>query len=173
MFLTGMLGFGLGSILTGFAQNPFWMDIMCGLLGVFCAMVVPPAIGIMGAAYDKPSKRKNLAFSSFSAGNPLGFVLGTISSGVAAKLFNWRAAFFWLAILWGFFTILAVWAVPAVETFATNESLRQRLARFANHFDTVGAILTLFGTGMFSAAITCVYPFLARDMQGMQSLTPV
>ncbi|KAI0915027.1 MFS general substrate transporter [Ustulina deusta] len=152
MFITGMAGFSLFSLLVAFAQNPFWMLIVCGVLGIPAAMVVPPAIGILGAAYAMPSKRKNVAFSSFSAGNPLGFVFGTILCGIATHLFNWRAAFILLSIIWAVFTIFAFWAVPNVETFERTP-LRQRLGAL-RQFDYVGTVLTILGTGMFSAGLT-------------------
>jgi MFS family permease len=153
LFLIGMGSFSTGSLIMAFAQNPFWMDVMCGVLGVSSAMVVPPAIGILGAAYSVPSKRKNLAFSAFSAGNPIGFVLGSIACGIAARLFNWRAAFILLAVLWAVLTILAFWFVPKVEAY-TDQPLRQRLREAVKMFDIVGTILTIFGTGMFTAALT-------------------
>ncbi|KAI0815813.1 major facilitator superfamily domain-containing protein [Xylaria sp. FL0064] len=152
MFITGMAGFSLFSLLVAFAQNPFWLLIVCGVLGIPAAMVVPPAIGILGAAYETPSKRKNAAFSSFSAGNPLGFVFGTILCGVATQLFNWRAAFILLSIIWAVFTVLAFWAVPNVETFE-RAPLRERLGAL-KQFDYVGTILTILGTGMFAAGLT-------------------
>lgn len=154
MFLTGLSSFSLFAVILGFAKNPFWMDIILGFMGISSAMVVPPAIGILGAAYAKPSKRKNLAFSAFSAGNPLGFVLGSIFCGIAAKLFDWRAAFWLIAILWAAFTALGFYAIPNVEAFEHTEPLKVRLGGFLKQFDTVGAILTLFGTGLFTAAIT-------------------
>ncbi|KAI0541239.1 major facilitator superfamily domain-containing protein [Xylaria digitata] len=152
MFITGMAGFSLFSLLVAFAQNPFWMLIVCGVLGIPAAMVVPPAIGILGTAYATPSKRKNAAFSSFSAGNPLGFVFGTILCGIATQLFNWRASFILLSIIWAVFTVFAFWAVPNVETFE-RAPLRQRLGAL-RQFDYVGTILTIFGTGMFTAGLT-------------------
>ncbi|KAI1273177.1 major facilitator superfamily domain-containing protein [Xylaria sp. FL0933] len=152
MFITGMAGFSLFSLLVAFAQNPFWLLIVCGVLGIPAAMVVPPAIGILGAAYETPSKRKNAAFSSFSAGNPLGFVFGTILCGVATQLFNWRAAFILLSIIWAVFTVFAFWAVPNVETFE-RAPLRERLGAL-KQFDYVGTILTILGTGMFAAGLT-------------------
>lgn len=88
MYLAGMGSFAVFVLLLGFAQNPFWMDIVLGVLGISCAMVVPPAGGILGAAYEKPSKRKNMAFAAFSAGNPTGFVLGSITCGIATMLFS-------------------------------------------------------------------------------------
>lgn len=88
VYLAGMGSFAVFVLLVGFATNPFWMDVVLGVLGISCAMVVPPAGGILGAAYGRPSKRKNLAFAAFSAGNPVGFVLGSITCGVATMLFN-------------------------------------------------------------------------------------
>lgn len=88
LFLWGMGSYAVFVLLVGFAQNPFWMDVVLGVLGVSSAMIVPPAGGILGAAYGKPSKRKNLAFSAFTAGKSLGTVAGSITCGIAARLFN-------------------------------------------------------------------------------------
>lgn len=88
VYLVGMGSFSVFCLLLGFAKNPFWMDIVLGVLGISCAMVVPPAGGILGAAYGKPSKRKNMAFAAFSAGNPTGFVFGSITCGICVKIFN-------------------------------------------------------------------------------------
>lgn len=88
LFLWGMGSYAVFVLLVGFAQNPFWMDIVLGVLGVSSAMIVPPAGGILGAAYGKPSKRKNLAFSAFTAGKSLGTVAGSVTCGIAARLFN-------------------------------------------------------------------------------------
>jgi len=153
-FIIGMGSFSALSLLGAFAQNPYWMDIVCGVVGVSSAMVVPPAIGIMGAAYEKPSRRKNLAFSAFGAGNPLGFVFGSILSGVATMLFDWRASFILIAILWGLFTILAFWTIPKVEAYPLDQPLKVRLNSFIKTFDSVGTILTIFGTGLLTASIT-------------------
>ncbi|KAI1102282.1 MFS general substrate transporter [Jackrogersella minutella] len=152
MFITGMVSFSAFALLVAFSQNPFWMLIVCGILGACSAMVVPPAIGILGAAYTTPSKRKNMAFSAFSAGNPLGFVFGTILCGIATQLSSWRAAYIMLCVIWAVFTIHAIWAVPNVENF-DRAPLRQRLSTL-KQFDYVGTILTIFGTGMFTAGLT-------------------
>ncbi|KAI0022755.1 MFS general substrate transporter [Xylariomycetidae sp. FL0641] len=152
MFLMGMGSFSAFVLVVAFAQNPFWLLIVCGVLGIPSAMVVPPAIGILGAAYSAPSKRKNMAFSAFSAGNPLGFVFGTIICGIAAQLSSWRAAFVTLSIIWAVFTVFAVWAVPNVENF-DRAPLRERLSTLKS-FDFVGTVLTIFGTGMFTAGLT-------------------
>ncbi|KAF3767444.1 MFS general substrate transporter [Cryphonectria parasitica EP155] len=154
VFLAGMGSFAVFVLLLGFAQNPFWMDIVLGVLGISCAMVVPPAGGILGQAYGRPSKRKNMAFAAFSAGNPLGFVLGSIACGIATRIFSWRASFYFISMLWAVFFLFALWAVPKVEAYAPGQPFKERLGMFVKTFDWLGAVLTLFGTGMLSAGIT-------------------
>lgn len=67
---------------------------------------------------------------------------------------QWRASFYFIAILFGVFFLHALWAVPSVEAFEPGEPLKQRLCVFARKFDALGAALILFGTGMFTAGIT-------------------
>ncbi|KAK7754053.1 hypothetical protein SLS62_003899 [Diatrype stigma] len=167
LFVSGLGLFSACALLVAFARDPFWLLCVCGALGLFSAMVVPPAIGILGAAYARPSRRKNVAFSAFSSGNPLGFAFGTILCGVAVSLSSWRAAFVLLCIIWAVFTVIAVWAVPgAVESFGGGGSgsnshtaappqppFRERLGAL-RHFDYVGTVLTVFGTGMLTAGLT-------------------
>ncbi|KAJ4315221.1 hypothetical protein N0V84_008489 [Fusarium piperis] len=153
VFLFGMGCFSAGCLIVAFAQNPFWMDILCGVLGLASAMVVPPAIGILGAAYRVPSQRKNWAFASFSAGNPLGFALGSIVCGIAARIFNWRAGFILLSIIWAVLGVASIWIVPSVEAFEPTP-FKTRLRTALKQFDSVGTILTVTGIGMFTAALT-------------------
>ena len=119
------------------------------LLGLFCASVIPPAQGSLGTTYDRPSKRKNYAFACFSAGNPLGFVFGSLCSGAAATIFNWRASFWLLAIIYLVFSILACFTVPAdtTEKLSLNKETMKR-------FDFIGAILTIASIGMFTCALS-------------------
>ncbi len=70
-----MSAFSLSSLIAGLATNAIYIDVFGGLLGLWSGAAVPPAIGILGAAYSVPSKRKNKAFACFSAGNPVGFVM--------------------------------------------------------------------------------------------------
>ncbi|EPS31963.1 hypothetical protein PDE_06922 [Penicillium oxalicum 114-2] len=149
LFIIGMAGFTLSLLVAGFATNAIYMDVFSGVLGLFAAAVVPPAVGALGAVYEKPSKRKNRAFACFSAGNPLGFVGGMIISGVASHVYNWRASFWALAVVYAIFTVLTVWTVPA-DTFArtpvTMSALRQ--------FDLLGTALVIVGFAFFSSSLT-------------------
>lgn len=120
-----------------------------GILGLFAASAVPAAVGILGAAYDQPSRRKNAAFACFSGGNPIGFVFGTIFGGIATTLFSWRANFWLIAIIFFVFTIIGQFTVPKDWTDKKPLTLQT-----VKHFDIVGTLLTVGGIGMFSAAIS-------------------
>ena len=133
----------------GFANDPVTLNVLSGIMGLMSASAVPPASGILGAAYEKPSKRKNAAFACFSAGNPLGFVFGTIFGGIAANLFSWRASFWLISIIYLAFTILGFFTIP--KDWADKEPLNWESIK---RFDVLGTLLTVSGIGMFSAGIS-------------------
>ncbi|KAF2084390.1 putative transporter [Saccharata proteae CBS 121410] len=149
LFIGSMGLFPVFALAAGFAQTPMQLDVIAGIMGLTSAAVVPPAQGMLGVIYDKPSKRKNRAFACFSAGNPLGFVFGSIFSGIASQLFDWRASFWLLAIIYVLFTAIAVISMPVDHA----EKLPLTLQSW-KRFDLVGTGLTIAGIGMFSSALS-------------------
>lgn len=133
----------------GFANNGITLDVLSGFLGLMSAAAVPPAVGALGATYDKPCKRKNYAFAVFSAGNPLGFVMGLIFSGIATDLFSWRASFWLMAIIYAFITVLAYFTMPADGFRRASFSLAT-----LKRFDVTGALLTVGGIDFVSCALS-------------------
>lgn len=149
MFVGSLFMYSVFALVAGFAKTPIGLDVLCGVLGIFSASAVPPAVGILGVAYGKPSKRKNAAFACFSAGNPLGYVFGTIFGGLAANIFNWRASFWLIAIIFLCFTVIGFFTIP--KDFADKEPLNWTAVK---RFDLLGTALTIGGIGMFSAALS-------------------
>ncbi|KAH8587480.1 putative transporter [Bisporella sp. PMI_857] len=147
IFATG--AFSVSALITGFASNPYYLDILNGLMGLWAAAALPSAVGILGAAYARPSKRKNKAFACFSAGNPVGFVMGSIFSGIAANILNWRSSFYLLAIIYGFFFLAAWWTVP--KTQGPTEKFELAALK---RFDLFGVGLSIAGISLFCAALT-------------------
>ncbi|KAM0713666.1 hypothetical protein Q7P37_010628 [Cladosporium fusiforme] len=149
MFVVSMLLFAVFSLVAGFANDAITLDVYSGIMGLFSASAVPPAVGLLGIVYEKPSKRKNLAFACFSGGSPLGFVFGTIFSGVATNIFTWRASYYWLAIMFMFFSMGGWFTVPKDPTDKQpfNWTTLKR-------FDIIGVLMTICGIGMFSAALS-------------------
>jgi predicted MFS family arabinose efflux permease len=153
LFLLSFLLFTVFTLAAGFASSSITLLVLNGFAGLCSAAAVPPAQGMLSLAYAQPSKRKNAAFAAFSAGNPLGFIVGIISSGVASAVFSWRASFWFVAIVYALFTALAWWTLP--REHAALQSGRERLSlRALRRFDVPGALLTVAGLGLLSAALT-------------------
>jgi MFS family permease len=148
MFIVSMLLFSIFSLGAGFAQSGMTLDILCGVLGIWSAAAVPPAQGMLGTVYEKPSPRKNKSFGAFSAGNPLGFVFGTILAGLFTQIFSWRAGFFLLAIVYFCITLVAYFTVPQ-DTMAKRKLDEETVKRL----DLPGTAMTILGIGMFCAAL--------------------
>lgn len=109
---------------------------------------------MLGTIYEKPSPRKNKSFGAFSAGNPLGFVFGTILAGVFTQVFDWRAGFFLLAIVYFVTTVVAWFTVPA------DTSVRRKLDdETVKRLDLPGTGMTILGIGLFCAALRYVCMF--------------
>lgn len=149
LLVASLFLFSVFALVAGFAKTPIALDVLNGVMGLLTASAIPAAQGTLGVIYEKPSKRKNYAFACFSAGNPLGFVFGTIFSGIASNIFNWRASFFLLAIIYLVFSIIAIWTVP--KDFTAKEPLTWETLK---RFDIVGTILTIAGIGMFCSALS-------------------
>lgn len=150
MFLLSMGCFSACMLIMGFATNAFYIDVFCGLSGICSAAAVPPAIGKLGAVYEKPSRRKNRAFACFSAGNPMGFALGAFIAGVSMVVANWRTVFWVMAFIYAFFTITAYFTVPD----DTEQHKGGFNAETFKKFDFLGAFLAISGIALFTAALT-------------------
>ncbi|KAF7572073.1 hypothetical protein PtrM4_095730 [Pyrenophora tritici-repentis] len=138
-----------GTSLTSGALLLFFGNILCATLGIFSAAAVPPAQGMLGAAYERPCQRKNYAFGCYSAGSPMGFIFGTILAGAFTQIFNWRACFFLLAITYLLISIVAALTVPR-DTIPKQTFNKQALKKL----DLPGTLLTMAGVGMFCAALS-------------------
>ncbi|KAJ5753944.1 MFS multidrug transporter [Penicillium nucicola] len=149
IFTTALAGFSAALLVSGFAKSPVFMDIFSGILGLFAAVAVPPAVGTLGTIYEKPSKRKNRAFACFSAGNPLGFVGGMLISGIAAEVANWRVSFWTLSVLYAAFTVLAIWTMPGDPIL-----VHLSLGNFWKRCDPLGMLLSVTGIAFLSASLS-------------------
>ncbi|KAL1390200.1 aminotriazole resistance protein [Phyllosticta capitalensis] len=149
LLIASMALYATFCLAAGFSQTAFKLDVLNGFMGLSAAAAVPPAQGMLATTYNRPSKRKNRAFACFSAGNPLGMVIGSIFSGIAVQLFNWRASFWLLAIIFAVITALAIFILPADVT--AKQPLNGESGK---RLDIVGAGLTIAGIGMFSAALS-------------------
>jgi MFS family permease len=146
--LTGMAFLSLFSFITAFSPNAITLNVLCGFLGFGTAAISPPAIGILFAAYPE-GRRRNLVTGALGAANPIGFLLGSISSGLATRIFDWRASFLCISIFFFAMAIMAFWTMPLLIRSG-------KLSTMIKRFDYLGTVLTIMGMSLFSAALTYV-----------------
>ncbi|KAG5636878.1 hypothetical protein H0H81_006540 [Sphagnurus paluster] len=71
------------------------LDILRGFQGIGAAATIPASLGILAHAFP-PSRTRNVAFSTFAAGAPLGAALGMALGGVLTQetVMSWRSPFY-------------------------------------------------------------------------------
>lgn len=153
--LVGMGFLSLASLATAFVPNPIGLNILCGFLGLGTAVISPPAIGTLFATYPE-GRRRNKAAGALGCGNPIGFILGSVASGLASKYYSWRASFIVVAIFFVVLTVASFWTMPSIPRAGS-------LAVEAKQFDYLGTVLTVVGFALVSSALTCVLDILPAD----------
>ncbi|KAF5011917.1 hypothetical protein FDECE_1998 [Fusarium decemcellulare] len=105
-FIVGYLWFALWSLLAGLSvyvqrhgdAGTVYFCVCRGLQGIGPALIIPNGQNMLQRAYP-PGPRKTLAMGLFDAGAPLGFVLGSVMTGLFAGFASWP---------WGFYCLAAV-----------------------------------------------------------------
>ncbi|KAF8854768.1 MFS general substrate transporter, partial [Acephala macrosclerotiorum] len=142
----GLAFLSLISLLTAFSPNALSFNILCGFLGLGTAIIAPPAIGLLFATYPEGTRR-NRVTGALGAGNPIGFLLGSISSGVATTYSSWRASFYVLGCVFMVLTLMAIWTMPAIPRSGNAGAMVRR-------FDYAGTVLVIVAMSFISASLT-------------------
>ena len=150
VLLVGMAFYSAFLLVAGFAPSAISLDLVCGLLGLCSAASVPAAIGILGAVYSRPSRRKNKAFACFSSGNPIGFGAGALLSGAVNRSMSWRASFWTLAVIYGLIAAISWWTVPMDRNQSPCITDTAKLTQL----DWLGATTIIAGLALLLTGIT-------------------
>lgn len=142
MFVFGWFWCAAWGLITGlsyFSRSSIMFIVCRALQGIGFAFIVPNGMGILGSLYPN-GKRKNLAFSLFGAGAPVGATISGIMAAVVAERWRWDGAFYLLAILCFLLGCFSIYAIPDPFNHH-NYTLKEGLARF----DTGGSVLVVAG----------------------------
>lgn len=124
LFVAAWGWFSLWALLAGisvYSRSQVFFDICRAFQGIAAAALVPSALAILGIIY-KPGPRKNLAFSLYAAGAPIGFTLGAAFSALLAQLASWPWVFYINAIACLLYGGLAYFFVPNLGRKPLSES---------------------------------------------------
>src|SRR3954471_17192625 len=104
MFVTGLVGFGIASVLCGLAPNLELLILARVLQGAAGALLVPGSLAILTNNFE--GEEQGRAFGIWAAASGLAPILGPFVGGILVDNFSWR----WIFLLNLPFTIVAIYA---------------------------------------------------------------
>jgi MFS family permease len=141
VFRTALVGFGLTSLLCGFATSTGILIAARALQGLSASFLAPSALGLLTAAFKEGTDRVH-ALSRFGAATMLGSLSGLVVGGTLVTIAGWRSVFFVNVPITIAMTIAAGRLLPA------DRAQRQRgLSVFSllRRLDVAGAVLVTAG----------------------------
>lgn len=134
IFIIGLIGFGLTSVLTGLAPNLELLVVGRVLQGLAGALLVPSSLSIITHAFEGASRAR--AFGLWAAATSALATLGPPIGGILLEIAGWRSLFLINVPL----VILGVW----IARRYMDESRDQDATM---HFDWLGAIVAVIAVG--------------------------
>ncbi len=158
VFLIGLAGFALASLMGGFAQNQQMLFAARAVQGAFGALLAPAALSLISVTFTD-SKERARAFGVFGALSGVGAAIGLIAGGLLTQYLSWRWCLF-------------VNTPMAVVALALGiPEIRESKVTGHPHYDVPGAVAATLAMvsivyGVTEASITAwssprAWPFLA------------
>ncbi|RKO92584.1 major facilitator superfamily-domain-containing protein [Blyttiomyces helicus] len=143
IFMIGCAWMTVFAVICSVSQSATMLIIARALQGAGASLTIPSSVGILGSCYA-PGERRNKAFAAFSAGAPIGFVMGLIFGGVYTQDVGWRWMFYTTAALSLAFCVSGFLFVPHHEGQKGGD----------RRIDIVGAILSTVALMLFTYALS-------------------
>jgi len=141
MFLIGVVGFGLTSVLCGLAPNMEFLVLSRVLQGAAGAILVPVSLALLTATFTGEAQGR--AYGVWAAASSATTILGPFIGGILVDTISWRVAFLINVPL----VVLAAWATLRYVPESRNE-------RATGHFDWLGAAVVAIAVGGLSFGAT-------------------
>lgn len=155
-FVGAYIWFAISSLMTGvsvYSSSFIFYSLCRALQGIACAMLVPCALAILGSIY-KEGPRKNLAFSLYAAGSPVGFTLGAVFSALLTQLASWPWMFYLTSMIACGLAAISFFAIPKLpgEDYRGDSHDGSTSKAWRRDFDWLGALTGLTGLLLFNIA---------------------
>ncbi|KAF9104708.1 hypothetical protein BGX27_009978 [Mortierella sp. AM989] len=111
VFLSGLLWFGIWSLVNGFSNTPVMLCISRALQGMGAAAQIPTALALIAIKYPA-GKARTRALSVFAAIGGMGAVTGLLLSGALTSTVGWQWIFYISAIMSAILFVLGMFAIP-------------------------------------------------------------
>ena len=137
MFIYGLIGFGVTSVLCGLAPNMELLVVFRILQGAAGAMLVPGSLALITANFS--GEQQGRAFGVWAGSSGVTLILGPVVGGLLVDTLSWRAIFLVNVPL----VLGAVWA-------AWQHVPESRDDQASGHFDWLGAAVVAVAVGGLS-----------------------
>jgi EmrB/QacA subfamily drug resistance transporter len=134
VFMIGLVGFGLTSILCGLAPSLELLVVFRVLQGAAGALLVPCSLSIITATFEGPARSR--AFGIWAAATSATTILGPTLGGLLIQAISWRVAFLVNVPL----VVLALYATIRYVQESRDE-------RASGRFDWLGAVVVAVAVG--------------------------
>ncbi|USS87442.1 MFS transporter [Fructilactobacillus hinvesii] len=138
---TGLLIFGIGSLLTGISPNLPFMLVARGLQSLGAAMIIPTSMVTAMELTDDHNRNKTIGILAGSQG--LAVALGPTIGGLVAQFWGWR---------WVFFINVPI-IVVILLIFNLVLPLKKELIQKTVNLDWLGTIVSMLVLSSFSLAL--------------------
>lgn len=146
MYLTGCVLQSGFTLACGLAKTGMQLIVFRALAGVAISFCLPTAVSIITSTFPE-GKRRNIAFASLGAGQPIGFSLGLTLGGVFSDTIGWRWGFHVAAIINSAVFVLGFFGLPRV-----NDKQPHMWSRLKNDIDWLGIFIGAASLAMLSYA---------------------
>src|SRR5919204_1581657 len=136
-FLIGLVGFGVTSVLCGFAPNMELLVLFRVLQGAAGALLVPGSLALITANFS--GEEQGRAFGVWAGASGATTILGPVVGGLLVDTISWRAAFLINVPL----LAVALWATISHVPESRDEQATGK-------FDWIGAVLVALAVGGLS-----------------------
>jgi len=137
--LAGLALFGAGSLAAMTVDDPAWLIVLRGVLGIGAALVMPATLSTITGTFVAEQKARAVGAWAGVAGASA--ILGLLTSGVLLEVWSWRAVF-------GLNVVLAV-----IVFIGTVRFIPESADPDAPRLDIVGALITVAGLGLLVYSI--------------------
>ncbi|KAF2876687.1 major facilitator superfamily domain-containing protein [Massariosphaeria phaeospora] len=150
MYLTGCVLQSGFTLACGLAQTGAQLIMFRAFAGVAISFCLPSAVSIITSTFPE-GKRRNIAFASMGAGQPIGFSLGLTLGGVFSDTIGWRWGFHIAAIL-----NTAVFAVGFFGLPRVDDAQPDIWNRLKTEIDWVGIVIGGASLAMLSYSFAMI-----------------
>lgn len=145
MYLVGSLLQSAFTLACGLSRTGYELILFRGLAGIATSLCLPSAVSIITTTFPT-GQRRNIAFASMGAGQPIGFSIGLTLGGVFADSIGWRWGFYIAALLNTVIFLTAIWGLPK----NTEKHGPVTWNRIATDIDWVGASIASVSLALLS-----------------------